>query len=54
VSVNVRELMHLVCTLTLVLEDPSHMLLAVHFSFYSRHKHRNEGGKAAVTLEQGM
>lgn len=49
VSVNVPDL-QLVFTLTLVLEDPSQMLVAIHFSFYTRHKHRNEVGMAAVAL----
>jgi hypothetical protein len=46
---NVPELLQLVCALTLVLEDPSQMLLAIHF-FYTRHKHKNEVGMAAVAL----
>lgn len=49
VSMNAPDL-QLVCTLTLVLEDPSQTFLAIHVSFYVRHKHRNEVGMTAVAL----
>ena len=45
---NAAELLQLVCASTLVSEDTSQMLIAIHFSFYTRHKHRNEVGMAAV------
>jgi len=48
VSMNAAELLQLVCASTLVSEDTSQMLIAIHFSFYTRHKHRNEVGMAAV------